>query len=455
MIPRPKLIFLNRLRQMMAGVGGYAELFRSTFGEGELPDGWTFVSDGSGQATLDNTDGAKIVVPVGITADAISSTSSPDNTAGLVKHVSGDFDIAFRVANIAAGDNSRQWNIILRGNSDARMIRCCLYADTSQAQVYGYQRFDGSGGVFTVTKAGWSWLNGHPVWMRCNRTGNVYTFYTSGDGLGWAQIAQLTSSIDAETFKIGVGQYSANLGLPMRVDEAVDLLQKGDTDARKAVPAYSNGATESTTFTALPSWLTLDAQGDGSATLGDELVELATAASDPSRATITYNGTGYENAGLLISAQKSNDSAAYVVVALAADDGGSQIDVYADTPAYLIEFRLNVNPNESIPVLARRPITSNDFNEPYTFTGPGGQGVDKGFVYWFRIEKYGSRLRMKQWEDRNGEPTEWLYDGEVDVLRGVNANNLLKPYVSIAHNPGTAETGAINIFSLEFYELIP
>ena len=84
-----------------------------------------------------------------------------------------------------------------------------------------------------------------------------------------------------------------------------------------------------------------------------------------------------------------------------------------------------------------------------------GQGVDIQVLYWFKVEKYGSRLRMKQWEDRNGEPAEWLYDGEVDVLRGVSTNNLLKPYVSIGHNPGTGETGAINILSLEFYELIP
>jgi hypothetical protein len=349
------------------------------------------------------------------------------------------------------------WNIMLRGNSDARMIRCCLYADTRGTRTYGYERFDGTGGTLTITNFEGVWLNGHPVWLRCNRTGDVYTFYTSGDGLGWVQIAQTTSSIDAETFKISVGQYSGKLGLPMRIDEAVDLLQKGDTDARKAVPAYSKGTTESTTFASLPSWLTLDAQGDGSATLGDELVELATAASDPSRATITYNGTGYENAGLLVSAQRANTGLAYVVFGLAVDDGGSQIDVYSDTPGYVIEYSLNRNSNTSVPVLVRRPIGLDEFNEPYTFLGLSGQPVDTGnYVCWYRIEKYGSRLRMKQWdESMGGEPADWLYDGEVDVLRGVNANNLLKPYVSIAHNPGVADAGAINIFSLEFYELIP
>jgi hypothetical protein len=56
---------------------------------------------------------------------------------------------------------------------------------------------------------------------------------------------------------------------------------------------------------------------------------------------------------------------------------------------------------------------------------------------------------MKQWAGAD-EPTSWLYDGEIDILRGVGP---LKPYVSIGHNPGTGETGAINIFSLEFYEL--
>jgi hypothetical protein len=105
-------------------------------------------------------------------------------------------------------------------------------------------------------------------------------------------------------------------------------------------------------------------------------------------------------------------------------------------------------------VVVRRPINQDGFNEPYMFLGPSGQQVNTALVSWFRIEKYGSRLRMKQWEDAAGEPAEWLYDGEVDVLRGVNANNLLKPFVSIGHNPDSAtNTGAISILSLEFYEL--
>jgi hypothetical protein len=341
------------------------------------------------------------------------------------------------------------WNIVLRGNSDARMIRSCIYASNVAASWYGYERFDGAGAAVTITPGGWNWLNGHPHWMRANRVGEVYTFYTSGDGLSWEQFWQITSNIDAETFKIGVGQYSQVLGLPMRVDEAVDLMAKGDTDARKDLPAYAKGTTESTTFAELPSWLTLDAQGDGSATLGTNLVELATAASDPSRATITYNGAGYENAGILVSAQRASIDSAFVVFGLAADDGGPQIDVYANTPGYIIELAHNKG-DDSIPVIVRRPISNDDFNEPYGFFGPAGQAVNQSVnICWFKVEKYGSRVRIKQWAGAD-EPVSWLYDGEIDILRGVGP---LKPYVSIGHNPGTGETGAINIFSLEFYEL--
>jgi hypothetical protein len=428
------------------------EVYRSTFGRGELPDGWTFVSSSGGEATLDNTDGAKIVIPAGVEADAISDPINSDDTAGLVTPVSGDFDIAFRVADMAAGDSSRMWNILLRGNSDARMIRFCLYANNITVKTYGYERFDGTGATIPISQPGWAWLNGHPPWMRATRSGDVYSFYTGGDGLDWLPMAQVTSSIDAETFKIGVGQYSQVLGLPMRVDEAVDLMAKGDTDARKAVPAYTKGTTETTTFAELPSWLTLDAQGDGSATLGANLVELATASSDPSRATITYNGAGYENAGILVSAQRSplTPGKAFVVFGLAADDGGPQIDVYSNTPGYILEFDHNQF-DTSIPVIVRRPITLDIFDEPYGFIGPGGMTVNQDNICWFRVEKYGSRLRMRQWdESRTTEPTWWLYDGEIDMLRGVGP---IKPYVSIAHNPGLGENSAINIFSLEFYEL--
>jgi len=437
--------------------GGYVpEAWRTLFGGGVLPPGWTFETNANASnATLANDDGAVVTIPAGTVSDSISGSSDPDNTAGIVKAIdgSGNFDIAIRFSTYFQGDYSTQVNFLLRGASDEELLRWCFYATSSAAFVYAYQRSGGSGGAISVSLV-FEYLRGHSHWMRIAKSGGTYTLMSSVDGVNWITHGSGASSLVPQYVKIAVGQYSDALGYPVRFDEFIDVAAAGTTDLRRSLSEPTIGTTETTDFTTLPAWLSLAAQVDGSATHSAGKASLATAVADGSRATLTYNGIGYNDAGMLVSFQlPTPDGDAYAAIGLAVDDGGSQIDQYADTPAYINEIQLSEVSFTHKAVVVRRPHgTPTDFNETYCFISAGyPTGFNSSQTCHFRIEKFGVRLRMRYWYDSDPEPSVWdLYEGDIDVLRGQGE---LKPYISVSHNDGAAADAVLDVTSLSFYEV--
>lgn len=428
------------------------------FGGGSLPTGWSFVQNGAANATIDNSgESADILIPAGTTSDSIFSTSSSDGTAGLEHSVSGDFDIAVRVSTVLTGDATPMFGFILRGATVAEMIRWSVYGNGAEANQYGYQRAGGSGSTFQgagslATAA--VYLGGAPAWYRVVRSGTTYTFYASGDGALWNQHAQGTSNADPGTLKLSVGSTGNLSGVPVRIDEVVDLDAAGTTDARGTIQTtYTDPASVLTTdFTTLPSWLVLDTTVDGTATHGAGYVELSTATADGSSGRLTYSGTGYVEGGLLLGLRVTTENAsAYIAAALAVNDGGGNIDVYMGLPGYGFEILAQGSGDTTVPIRVHRPASIDLFDEPYTFLAPKWSYGDVTSKVWVRLEKFGSRMRMRTWLDSAGsEPSTWDYDAEEDTLRG---EGLMEPYVSIGHNPGAPSDGAVRIEDLTFYEV--
>lgn len=422
-------------------------------GSASLPTGWTFAQDGTGTATLDNTGRtAVLTIPAGVAADSITSPGSSDKSAGLVHAVSGDFDLAFRVDTVIGGDNSAMFGFILRGADDSDMVRYQVYAVGLAPRQYGYARFGGAGNNFrsaSVLPSGW--LESHGAWLRAVRSGSDFEFFMSGDGYRWAAMgASFTGSNDPQTVKLSLGQYADKVGAPFRIARSVDLAALGGTDARAPVPVYSPGATEVTDFSTLPAWLELQSQGDGDAVHAAGEVTLSTDAADGSTGRLAYTGVGYENAGMLIRYRCPVTGSSYLAIGLGVDDGGPvPMDVYANGPGYITE--IEVATGQDLPVRIHRPLSISQFNEPYVFLYFDQEdGRDLTDLWWFRIEKFGARLRMRTWEDGTPEPSTWWFDGEEDTQRD---EGLLQPYASVSHNDGSPAATELVIDSLAFYEL--
>lgn len=442
--------------------GAAESSLNAEFGGGALPAGWTFVQNGQANATIDNSgECAEITIPPGTTSDSITSTGSSDATAGLVHSVSGDFDVAMRIATAFAGDDSTIMGLILRGAADAEMIRWTPYSAEHTVYIYGYARSvsGGSGTFVSGSGLAGTWLDNNPPWWRAKRVGNVYTFYASGDGVTWITQASVDIGVDAQTIKLGLGQYGDKLGLGIRIDKTVDLLALGGTDARDTVPTLYPANEVSTDFsTGLPAWLALDTRVDGLATLdtANNRVQLKSATADGSSGRLIYNGAEtFDAAGVLMSYYVTGSSASpsYTAIGVAADDGaGSDIDVYAASPAYILEIADGYG--GAVAVRVTRPLFINEFNEPYLYMDEASRTSIAEYTKTFiRVEKYGPRVRMRRWPASQAEPSTWdLYDGEDDTLRGLGP---LVPYASVGHNPGAGydENCVINIEEVEFYEL--
>ena len=438
------------------------------FGGGSLPAGWTFEQNSAANAVNTNTGSStKIQIPAGTASDNIYSPATTDNTAGILHDLpTGSFDIAIRVATAIGGDNSSGFGFNLIGADSTDMIRWGLYSTDDFTYKYGYARQGPSGtGVSTEFQAAnaWQdgvWLRNHPSWLRVAYDGvDTFTFYLSGDGNTWVTESTHTSALHApETLKFFVQQGYDLLGRTIRIDECVDLGDIGGTDARGAAPTYYQGTTETSDLTSTPAWLTTEADGTGSSAVqSGSVMTLTTGTATDSSARLVYNGAAaYTNAGVLVSATAPNDGFVqdcYYVIGLAANDAGADIDVYSKYPSYLLE--IDAESGAQVAVRSVRPVAPiTNLNESYVLleaqeTPANVSGTTKT---WTRMEKYGTRLRVRRWSDADSEPSTWDYDGEEDVLRGVGN---LEPYIAIAHNPtpGIGQPQTLQIDDIEFYEL--
>ncbi len=429
----------------------------ATFGGGALPEGWSFDQNSAANAVLDNSgDTAAITIPAGTISDGIFSVGSPDNTSGLTHAISGDFDVAVRFASVMTTDNSSDIGFVLTGATDADKIRFSIYSAGRVSNQYGYARVGGSGTNYQApAQINISdWLQTHPTWLRVVRTGTTFTFYGSGDGSVWTQFTSVTGAYSPQTLKVHVGQYADAIGATVRVDQTVDLGDLETTDARGDAPTYYEGITVSSDLTTLPSWIDLDSEGSGSASHAAGEITLSTATADGSSGKLSFQGNGYDDAGVLMSWWVENATGVpFLAIGLQANDGTDGLDVYSDGPNYLHEIQAAGVQGKQVAVRTTRPYgTQVGFDEPYGYLGPNSTPFGVVTKQWSRVEKIGSRLRMRRWLDTDSEPTTWDYDGVEDTLRGVSSNGYT-PYAVMGHNPGDSSTGDLIIDSVEFYEI--
>lgn len=431
----------------------------ATFGGGSLPTGWSFEQNGAGNATIDNSgDCAEITIPAGTTSDSIYSSNSPDNTAGLIHAVSGDFDVAVRYSTIIGGDNSGMLGFGLRGPSDSEYVRYTFYAQTAMTNHYGYARSNNPSyfnNFRTATGLPVSlYLNGHPMWIRAKKVGSDFTFLGSADGLNWDELASVNAPVVPEIVKLVAGQIGSKLGLPTRIDECVDMTGMND-DVRGPIPTVDVGTLESTDFTTLPTWTTLSSAPDGDAVHSTGKVSLSTAPLDGSKGVLSYDGVGYaRNAGLLVAFEvPTPDLSAYLSIGLFLDDGLGSVDVNTDHPNYKLDIGIGSSISGKFSEV-HRPVSVTTYQEPYVYLGgdafPEGNQLSTRFV---RLERIGKWLRGKLWSSvtPGGEPAVWDWEGVTDGLRGLGP---LKPYVSLTHAPSAEPTATVDILSLDFYELV-
>lgn len=420
---------------------------------GSLPSGWTFVDPTSvGSSLTHGTDYAQVSITPGMTADSINSVGSTDATVGLVHDISGNFDVAVRFASVFAGDHSTMCGFILRGASDAEMVRWTPYGTASRWSVYGYARSGGVGNEFSNYADDNNWFYGNPAWIRASRSGTTYNFYASSDGVNWTQLSQVTTNVDAITIKLALGQYQNNLGRAFRWELVRDLLTAGNTDARDAEPDYTTSQSQTTDFSSLPAWLSLESNADGSAVVTGGQLQLSTGSADQSYGRIAYVGTGHTYAGMLAKISwTATNGLAFGVAGLGVQDGGGSIDQYSRSPAYGYEIAGDTT-HASIPLRVHRPVgTVPDFNESYTFLEDGVNAPESTATWWwYRVEVIDDRIRFRLWADGSTEPSTWVFDGEESILR---REGPFVPYLSISHNDGFAVSATIVADELTFYEL--
>lgn len=432
------------------------------FDLGELPPGWSFAQNSVSNATISHDDDfASITIPNGTTSDTIFNASNGDNTAGLVYPIEDDFDIAVRIGSARNSDDSTMYGFILRGITDAEMIRWTPYSTGAGYNVYGYERSGGSGTAFqgavglaaAAGLPGGTSLAGSPAWMRAKRDGTDYTFYVSHDGNTWYEVSTVDSSVDAITIKLVVGQIDAVVGLPFRYDAVVDLLSKGSTDARKTEPVYFKGASQFTDFSSgVPAWLSLSSNLDGDSELvGDEVHISTTAGANGSYGRMSYVGTGLTaNAGAHFRMYAPDrQTGSYSAFGIGFQDGGGDIDQYSPGPLFGFEAELATGTDNLPFIRAHRPNgVGYTLNEAYSFLTI--EDYTPTALWNFRIEIFGDRVRLKHWSDAVSEPTAWNFDAEDRTLALAGP---LVPFAGVSYNDGAARTATAAFDSVEFYEL--
>jgi hypothetical protein len=433
--------------------------YRTYFGEG-LPVGWSFVPNAVNGVSGDLTfSGGFAVVSQssGSSIDCIFSAGGITQVARLMRDLTGDFDIAVQHGSIIGGESSSMLGFYFEGATSSDAVRWSLFGDTTRTSKYGYFRSGGTGDTFQSLSSTLFHFYGAPSWLRARRAGNVFTFYTSGDGVNWIEQSSGTRVVDVQTISLTLGQYSQVLGIPARWNVFVDLAAAGTTDAR--LPADQlNWQYETPTATdfssGLPAWLSISAQGDGSAEVVGETVVLRTADADNSTGRLYYSGTAeFESAGALFDISAStNHVRAWVVLGLAFDDGGGVLDTFMLSPTLGLEIRWDTS-QHSLLIRAHRPLAINAVDEPYTFLRD--QVPTTNNRKWWRVEWHAPtrRFRAKWWDNGDSEPSAWWFDGEDAVLVG---NGPAQPYVSISHLPSQnvdGTTPGIVVHRVEYYEI--
>jgi hypothetical protein len=100
--------------------------------------------------------------------------------------LTGDGTITVHVASLTNIDAWTKSGVMMRDTLSAGSKHAAMYV--SPAMGLAFQRRLATGGLTTHTGAS----GAAPQWLRLNRTGNVFTAYSSTDGIAWATVGSET-----------------------------------------------------------------------------------------------------------------------------------------------------------------------------------------------------------------------------------------------------------------------
>lgn len=450
----------------------------------ELPSFWQF-SNPTLSGSVSVADGVATINVPAVQTDTIFSTSSPDNSTGLITQLPGvneDLDVAFQINTDVSDMRGFGINLLAFGQDDTSAVRFSYYHDDSISwgiKAYAYSRSGGSGSSpYNATYD--RYMSGCGNWFRLQyiaATG-VWNAYTSSDGWNWSQkMARDSSGSDTTltqqfipySVKIGIHQNAVSpVAKDVSISRIVNILTEGTDDLRDPVPSLtqSNVSTLLGTDGALPTGWVDESAGTDTLTWTGTALRLnhdATQRADfgAARASIRWAGSPVDNWGIYIrvSAPVGNTNC-YFTVAGGIDQGG--IDQYTWGAGYGLEVQSGT---------IRRPIriddvsdgtasgtaptaSSTDLDEtPYTHLSQNSAASNinsDGNVHCIRLERIGPRYRVKEWLDGSAEPSTWGYfDGQDEIITAP-----MSPFFSLSHNGVRSGTCTFDIHEIQFYEFV-
>ena len=192
---------------MVKSHGDYGDLGQYTLTAGALPDGWRAQDLGvpslAGFTQFDAGTGTYTIAGSG--SDLFNNG---DQAQFAYANLNGDGSIIARVSSITNTDPHAKAGLDIRESTADGSKHVYLIASASSGLEFGSR--SGTGGATTVrgtTPA----VAFAPVFLKLTRVGNVYTGYSSADGVVWTQIGAVSFGMSANT-AIGLVNTSHNTG---------------------------------------------------------------------------------------------------------------------------------------------------------------------------------------------------------------------------------------------------
>jgi regulation of enolase protein 1 (concanavalin A-like superfamily) len=174
----------------------------------------TALPESTGLQSLDigaSLPGSTTVITPGsdfnVTAGGAGVTSRSDGFRYIYQQQTGDFDVQVQVQSITVAGNFSTAGILARSSLAANSPD--VYMSASPVN-YRFKHRSSAGADTTIVESG---TTHYPnVWIRLSRVGNLFTGYTSTDGINWTKMSSVTQSLSGTIYLgLGVASNVANL----------------------------------------------------------------------------------------------------------------------------------------------------------------------------------------------------------------------------------------------------
>lgn len=425
---------------------------------------WTFV-DPVGDCSVSVADSrVSIVAPSGTAHVTDNSSNSAPYIYQAQSDVDGDWQAKFDSAP-RRGTQVRFQGVILYDSAGADRVAIITYDLASTTNIFVFSNVGGSGQIHANTNLG----SAAPSHLRINRTGDVWTCYSSPDGSTWTQRAQFTRAMTVTRAGILGGNSAPN---PAHTTRA-DWWHVG-TPSVPSAPSTTNTTVWTEAFTgddndppSVVRWVT-DSAVNGSATIQSNQLRLRHTNESGSRGGV-YTVAAQKNLGVLLKYTFGDiDNPPHWFVPgfsaqqtpTASGGGGGNAEGYDDIYSPGWGYMLEVG-------------GENDLAKPFRVDESGiadGTYVFSTYVQldevtatsqitarWLRMERLQDVAdarglwRGRTWADGDSEPGTWDYQ----VWDGVNdaPGRLYLPYASDAQFASAPPTRDLLIDQVTLYTI--